>query len=325
MLKTRRNFISAFLAGTAILAAPSAGLAQDHWPDRAIRLVVPFAPGGSNDVIARKLATELTKSLGQSVVIENRGGAGGSVGANAIATSAPDGYNFLFSSDSLVTTAAVQKTPYKVDEAFDAITMVASAPYVMVISDQFPQKSVNELISYAKANPNAINVGSAGLGDSTYFAAKLFANTADIELEVIGYKGTAPALIDLVAGRLDMIMTTMASVRGTPSDKLQKLAFSGTERNPAYPEVPTVKEASGLDYVNEIWWGVFGPRGVPSEIRNRLSQEIGKIVAEPAFAEFLSSLGAQPVTTTPEQMQDRLESDLARWIDIAEKAGIRQK
>lgn len=312
------------LCATLAGLAPAAH-AADAWPNRPVRMVVPFAPGGSNDIIARKLAENLSKALKQTVVVENRGGAGGVVGSNVVATSAPDGYTFLFVSGSLATSAAVQKTPYDPVKAFDAVSLVASAPFVVLTRKDFPAKNMNELLDYAKKNPGKINYGSAGLGDSSQMATELLAMTAGVKMQTVGYKGIAPAQLDLVAGRLDMIITTMASISGTPTDALPKLAFTGEAREKSHPDVPTVKEATGLDYVVDVWWGVFAPQGTPAAVRDRLNSEIAKAIEGPEFAAFLNNMGAAPRRSTPQELQGLLTKDVERWTATAKAAGIHQQ
>jgi len=314
-----------FAMGTAAVMAPTAGAMAADWPDRPVRLVVPFAPGGSNDLIARKLADTLNKQTGQSFVVENRAGAGGVVGSSYVAGAKPDGYTFLFISGSLATSAAVQKTPYDAKTAFDAVSLVASAPFVVLTRKDFPAKDINGLLDYARKNPGKINFGSAGLGDSSQMATELLANKAGVKMQTVGYQGIAPAQLDLVAGRLDMIITTMASIRGTASDELPKLAFTGDRREPDFPDIPTVKEATGLDYVVNVWWGVFGPKGVDETARDALNAAIAKAISTEDFARFLDSVGARPQPSTPQELQKLLVSDVDQWIETAESAGIRAK
>ena len=305
-----------------LTAAPAT--AAEPWPNKPVRMIVPFAPGGSNDVIARHLSQRLTKSLGQSVIVENRAGGGSTIGAQHVATSPADGYTFLFVSGSLATSAAVQKTPYDPVKAFDAVSLVAVAPFVIITRDGFPARNVKELVAYAKANPGKINYGSAGLGDSTQLATELLNTVAGIQTTAVGYKGIAPAQLDLVAGRLDLVITTMASTKGTASDKLPKLAFTSTKRDPDYPNVPTVLE-SGIDYVVEVWWGVFAPAGLSPAIRDRMNKEIAAIVADAEFAAFLKTNGAMPAASTPQALQELLAKDVVRWTDTAKRAGIQQQ
>lgn len=306
----------------ALLATPSH--AAGAWPARPIRMIVPFAPGGSNDVIARKLAERLTVLLKQSVVVENRGGAGGVVGSNAVALAPADGYTFLFVSGSLATSAAVQKTPYDPLTAFTAVSRVATAPFVILTRQGFEAKTLPELIAYAKANPGKINYGSAGLGDSTQLATELLSNIAGIKMQAVGYNGIAPAQLDLLAGRIDMIITTIAAIRGTAAEKLPKLAFTTATRDPEFPNIPTAKEA-GIDYVVDVWWGVFAPRNLPADILKQMNSAIGMVTAEPAFAEFLKNAGAQSTPSTPTALQDSLALDLKRWTETAKRAGIQQQ
>ncbi len=287
-------------------------------------MIVPFAPGGSNDVIARQLAIRLSKSLGQSVVVENRAGGGSVVGSHAVATSAPDGYTFLFVSGSLATSAAVQKTPYDPLKAFDAVGRVANAPFVVLTRQGFPAKNIKELVAYAKANPGKINFGSAGLGDSSQMATELFGMVADIKMVAVGYKGIAPAQLDVVAGRLDLVITTIASIKGTAADSLPKLAFTTATREPDFPNVPTVRE-SGLDYVVDVWWGVFAPRGIPAEVRSRMNREIAAVTADREFAGFLKSISTSAAPSSPEELQVLLAKDLERWIAVAKRVGIYQQ
>lgn len=315
---TRKSFLA--LAVLA-LAAITGAHADETWPARTIRIVVPFAPGGSNDVIARRLAQRLQPVLGQSVVIDNRPGGGSTVGAHAVATSPADGYTFLFVSGSIATTAAVQKVPYDPVKAFDPVTRVASAPFVMMTREGFPARNVQELIAYAKANPGKINYGSAGLGDSSQLATELFCNTAGVKMTGVNYKGIAPAQMDMLAGRIDLVVTTVASVRGTASEKLPMLAFTSAQRDPEFPNVPTVKE-SGVDYTVDVWWGLFAPAGLPTAIRDRLNHEIAAIVAEKDFGAFLKTYGAAASPSTPQALRDDVAKDVARWTDTARRAGL---
>ncbi|PZQ76323.1 MAG: hypothetical protein DI563_07315 [Variovorax paradoxus] len=317
----QRHFSFAVLAALLAVSGVPAR-AADPWPSKPIRLVVPFAPGGSNDVIARRLAMQLSTSLGQSVVVDNRAGGGSTVGSNVVATAPADGYTLLFVSGSLATTAAVQKPPYDPLTAFMPISRVASAPFVVLTRDGFPAKTMSEFIAYAKANPGKINYGSAGLGDSTQLATELLSNVAGLKMEPVGYKGIAPAQMDLIAGRLDVVITTVASIRGTPAEKLPMLAFTSEKRNADYPQVPTVKEATGLDYVVDVWWGAFGPKGMPTAIRDRLNKEIGAAVSQPEFATFLKASGAMADPSTPDVLQGLLVNDVHRWADTAKRAGI---
>lgn len=311
-------------AATAWVAAvvPTAANAS-KWPERPVHIVVPFAPGGSNDVIARRIAESLRQATGQSFIVENKPGAGSVVGAAHVAKSAPDGYTILFVSGSLATSAGAQKTPYDAKTAFEPISTVASSPFVLLTREGFPAKTVPELIEYARANPGKINYGSAGLGDNAQLMTELLSQQTGVKMQGIAYKGINPAQLDLVAGRIDIIFTTIASIKGTQADSLPKIAFTGATRDPDFPNIPTVKEQTGLDFEVTIWWGMFGPAGMDPAARDRLNAEIKKIVATPEFTKFLETLGARPDTSTPDELRAILARDVDRWTATAKAIGIR--
>ena len=311
-------------AALAFLCASAPSHAQDNWPNTTVRVIVPFAPGASNDVIARQLASQLTKSLGQSFVVENRPGGGSTIGAQFVASSDPNGYTLLFVSSSLATSAAVQKTPYDPIKAFRAVAQVASAPFLIITRQDFPAKTVPELVALAKAEPGKVNFGTSGLGDNTHLATELLATTTGIKMTAISYKGIAPALIDLMAGRTDFIITSIASIKGTVAENLPKMAFTSAKRDADFPNVPTVREY-GIDYVADLWWGLFAPAGTPDAIVNKLNAEVNKIVGTPEFAQFLKNSGAVPAASTPAALQDLLTSEVVRWSDTARRAGLEQK
>lgn len=315
---------SIWAMGAISAIIPTEVLAQ-KWPDKPVRIVVPFTPGGSNDIIARRLAENLRQSLGQAFLIENKPGAGSVVGANYVAKAAPDGYTVLFVSGSLATSAGAQKTPYDAKVAFEPITTVAEAPFVLLTREGFPAKNVKELIAYAKANPGKINYGSAGIGDNAQLMTELLSSQVGVKMQGIAYKGISPAQLDLVAGRIDILFTTMASIKGTAADSLPKIAFTGATRDPDFPNVPTIQEQTGLDYVVTIWWGLFGPAGMDPKARDILNTEIKKAVGTPEFTAFLETLGARPSTSTPNELREILVKDVDRWTATAEIIGIRPK
>jgi tripartite-type tricarboxylate transporter receptor subunit TctC len=322
-MRYQASIMTIFAACCALFAGHGAAQTSDKWPARPIQLVVPFAPGGSNDVFARPLASKLSEMLGQPVVVENRAGAGSVIGANMVAKSKPDGHTLLFVSSSLATSAAVQNPPYDPYKDFSAVARVATAPFVILTRHGFPAKTVAELVQYAKANPGTINYGSAGLGDIAQLATELLSMTVGAKMTAINYKGIAPAQLDLVAGRIDLIITTVASIRGTPAAKLPMLAVTTAERVPELPNIPTVRE-SGIDYAVDIWWGVFAPSGLPEDIRTRLNEAVTKIIVQPEFSGFLKNGGAATAPSTPQELQSILSKDITRWRTTAEKAGIRQ-
>lgn len=322
----RRPALRAAVLSLACLLAGASAWAQGaaKWPSKPIALIVPFAPGGSNDVIGRALAQRLSKELGQQVIVENRAGAGSVVGATHVARSAPDGHTLMFVSGSLATTAAVQQPPYDAATAFDGIARVAAAPFVFMVRDGFPAKTIGELVAYAKAKPDKMNYGSAGLGDSTQLATELFNLVTGIKMTGVNYKGIAPAQLDLVAGRIDLVVTTVASIRGTVTEKLPMLAITSARRAADMPNVPTVKEA-GIDYVVDVWWGLFGPAGLPADVRNRLNVLVADALKDPEFLAFLKNAGASPAHSSPEELTALLRRDIDLWRKTVDAAGLRQK
>lgn len=313
------------LVGALILAFASSTQAADQasgWPAQPIRLIVPFAPGGSNDVIARRLSQRMSNDLGQTVVVENRPGAGSTIGTQHVINSKPDGYTLLFVSNSLATTPAVQNLPYDPTQSLTAISMVASAPLVIVTRPGLA-KTLPDLVRYAKANPSKLNYGTAGIGDTNHLVTEMFAEAAGVKMEAVAYKGASPAQIDLATGRLDLMITTMASLRGTPADALPKLAFTAAARDADHPDTPTVREATGLDFQASVWWGLFAPAGLPDSVVQALNREVRAAVADPSVTTFLQSIGAQARASTPEEMRAVLAADVKQFTEVAQRAGIR--
>ena len=306
------------------LAIGVASNATAAWPERTIHLVVPFTPGASNDVIARALSTPLSKALGQSVVVENRPGAGGAIGANYVATAAPDGYTLMLTTNAVASVSAVQKTPYDPGKDFDSIARIAQSPFVIVTRDGLPGKSLRGLVDYAKANPGKLNYGTTGVGDIIHLASALFAKNTGIEMTAVAYQGTGPAITDLVAGRIDLLFTSYPSVRGSAANRLPLVAVTSAERNAALPDIPTVRE-SGINYTMNIWWGVFAPRNIPRDAREQLNQAINRILDEPSFSALLKTLAANAPPISANDMQKLLVQDVADWRATAEAAGLRPR
>lgn len=327
--RSRRGYRGLFAAAAAacslFTALPGPAMAAstaNSWPEKPIRIVVPFSPGGSNDHIARRLAQSLSESLGKSVVVENKGGAAGVVGSAMVANSDPDGYTYLFVSATLATSAATQNPPYDTLKSFDAVARVAEAPFVMLTRKGFPAATLADFVTYAKAHPGEINYGTTGAGDSGHLLTELFSSLSGIKMQQVGYKGVNPAQMDLVAGRLDYMITTLASIGNTPAADLPKLAFTGGTREPAFASVPTVREATGLDYEVTVWWGLFAPAGTPDPIMDKMNKEVTRIVALPEFKEFLAGLGAKASPSSRAEMTAQLKQDVEVFTQTAQRSGI---
>src|SRR3954470_21074556 len=309
------------------LVLPQAALAQS-WPNRPVRFLVPFAAGaGINDIMARLVGQHLGASLGQPVVIENRAGSGGIAGTEAAAKAAPDGYTFLMTNVSLVTSAYLySKLSYDPQKDFVPVTLVATSPLMLVVHPSVAAKSVQALIALAKANPGRLNFGSGGVGSTPHLSVELFKSAAGIDAVHVPYKGGAPALNDLVGGQLSFMIEnmpgTMPFVRG---GKLRALAITSVQRSPLEPALPTMAESGVPGYEVVGWQGLFAVAGTPREIVARLHSEVAKTLQRPEVRERLAALGAEPVGSTPAKFGAFVRAENARWGRIIREKGIRSE
>ncbi|MDN3567376.1 tripartite tricarboxylate transporter substrate-binding protein [Paeniroseomonas aquatica] len=309
----------------AALAAPAIARAQSGWPNRPVRVVVPFPPGGSNDVIARPLAERLQARLGQPFVVENRGGAGGAIGAGQVAQAPADGYTLMVTSSSFPTTAVLQKTPWDAEGSFDAVALLARAPFFLMTNPGFAPRTVPELVARAKARPGSIDYGTSGAGGINHFISEYFCLRAGVTMNHIPYRGTAPAVTDLVAGTIPLMITTVASANAAIREgRVRVIAATapGGGLPPEVPAVTTVKE-QGLDYEVSIWWGLLAPKGVPPEVRAAIHAAANAALAEPSLRRIYDAEGATPSPGGPEEFATVLHADLLRWREVATAANIR--
>ena len=309
----------------AALAAPAVARAQSAWPNRPVRLVVPFPPGGSNDVITRPLAERLQARLGQPFVVENRGGAGGAIGAGQVAQSAADGYTLMVTSSSFVTTAVLQKTPWDAEGSFDAVAILARAPFFLMVNPGFAPRSVPELVALAKAKPGSIDYGTSGAGGINHFISEYFCLQAGVQMNHIPYRGTAPAVTDLVAGTIPLMITTVASANSAIREGRVKVIAATSAGGGLPPEVAPVKtvKEQGLDYEVSIWWGLLTPKGVPPEIRAAIHAATNAALADANLKRIYDAEGATPSPVGPDEFPRVLRADLARWREVATAANIR--
>jgi tripartite-type tricarboxylate transporter receptor subunit TctC len=319
-----KRFVRFSLAGI-LFAAAGAAFASDY-PNRSVRIIVAFPPGGINDIVARVMAERLTQSLQQPVVVENRAGAGGTIGADVAAKSKPDGYTLLMGSVSNIAMAPSQykALPYDPARDFAPVALVAAAPNVLVVHPDFPVSSVRELIAAAKQKPGGINYASAGLGTSNHLTVELLQVMTGVKLNHVPYKGDAPGTADVVAGQVPMIFPTLpVALPFIKAGKLRPIAVSSAGRSSLLPEVPTVAESGGLpDFEVSVWVGIFAPAGTSPEIVSKLNAEIARIVRVPAVRERLAGLGAEPVGNSVESFASYIRTELAKWSKIAKAAGI---
>jgi tripartite-type tricarboxylate transporter receptor subunit TctC len=299
---------------------------QNAWPSKPIRLIAPFPPASTSDVIGRVLGQKMMQRLGQPVVIDNRVGASGNLGADAIAKAAPDGYTIgiVTSSTHAVAVSLSSKLPYDPLKDFTPITMIANSPYVLVVYPGVPAKDVKELVALAKAKPGTLNYGSAGPASLAHLAGALFANLTDTQITHVPYKSSAQSVVDMISGRLEMqfatIAPTLANIR---ANQLRALAVTGRKRSDALPDVPTMDEAGVKGYEATLWFALVGPAGLPATIAARLNREAIDILNSPEMKEALAQQGMVPDPSTPEALTAQIRGDIAKWRDVIAKTGIK--
>jgi tripartite-type tricarboxylate transporter receptor subunit TctC len=314
------------IAAACLITAPMFAAAQPY-PNRPIHLVVGFPPGGINDIVARIVGQKMSESLGQPVIVENRGGAGGTIGADWVSKATSDGYTLLLGSVSNLAMAPslYASLPYDPTKDFTPVGLVAAAPNIMVVNPDFPVHSVKDLIELAKQKPGTINYASAGIGTSNHLTVELLKVMADIDIVHVPYRGDGPAIAAVVAGQVPMQFPTLpVALPYIKSGKLRAVAVSSSTRSPLLPEVPTVAESGGLpEFAVSIWVGIVAPPGTPKEIVDRLNAEIRKAVALPDIREHLEALGADPASDTPEQFSANIAAETAQWLKVARAAKIK--
>lgn len=312
------------LAAGASALLPLQANAQTGWPNRPIKLVVPFAPGGSNDILSRVLGAKLSVRLGQSVVIDNKGGGGGTIGTDYVAKSAADGYTLLFASTSVTTNAASgKKLPYDLFKDLQPIGLIGATPFVIVVGNHVKANTLAEFIALARANPKAVNYGTAGIGGINHLGTELFASAAKIEMTHVPYKGIGPAFTDLMGGNLQMSLPTLASVlphiRG---GKMRALAITSAQRSSLAPEIPTVAEAGVPDFQLEAWYGLLGPANMPAPILKQFNDELNWALTQADVKEALAREAATTTPGTPDQFSNLMRSEVDRWGKLIREKNI---
>jgi tripartite-type tricarboxylate transporter receptor subunit TctC len=314
------------LALAALLAATAPRAAADVYPSRPIRFVVAFPPGGGTDIIARTVAQKLAERIAQQVVVDNRPGAGGNIGTDIVAKSAPDGYTLLMgSAGPLAINASLFKTlPFDPIRDLAPVTLAASTPNVLVVHPSLKVSTVKELIELAKAEPGQINFASSGFGTPAQLAGELFNSMAHVKLVHVPYKGASPALADLLGGQVQVMFSTMPPALPHVKDgKLRALAVTSLKRSPAAPDLPTLDESALPGFEASTWHGVVLPAGTPSEIIARLNREIVAILHLPEVVERLSSQGAEALGSTPEEFAAYIRSETAKWARVVRESGAK--
>ncbi|QGZ65098.1 Bug family tripartite tricarboxylate transporter substrate binding protein [Paraburkholderia acidisoli] len=323
-VRTVRRGLVLAAALAAVLQAPSIASAEDAWPSQPIRLIVPFSAGGSTDVLARALGQGLGTLWKQSVVVDNRPGAGGMIAAEVEAKSAPDGYTLMLASGSMFTVNQYiyKKLPYTAKD-FSYITTVASNPMVVAVAPSLPIQNLQQLISYGKTQHPKLNFGSAGIGSQVHMADEAFAGAAGIPMVHVPYKGEVLALNDLMADRVQVVLPNIAAAVPFMKGKTIKvLAVTGDHRSSAWPDIPTVSEA-GLPGFNVTgWFALVAPAGTPANVINKIQQDTVKVLAQPETRQRLAVLGMDPVGDTPQQLQSKIATESAKWQKIVSSSHI---
>ncbi|WP_043440206.1 tripartite tricarboxylate transporter substrate binding protein [Cupriavidus sp. HPC(L)] len=315
----------AVAGGIAMMAlAPAA--AQEPWPSRPVTIVVPFPAGGGTDAFARPLAAQLSKQLGKQFVIDNRGGAGGTVGASLASKAAPDGYTiFIGGAHHVIAPSFYKKLDYDIEKDFVPITVIAQPPQVVVVNPTKVQaKTLQELIAYARQNPGKLNYGSAGNGSSHHLAGELFKIQTKTFITHIPYKGAGPALSDLIAGQVDMVFDGLGSsaqhIRG---GRIRALAVAAPKRSPAFPDVPTAAEAGVPNYEVSTWYALWVPKNTPKEISDKLYAEVNKALNTPELKQIWLNNGSETPSYTPDQFAQFQRAEIKRWAQVVQQSGAK--
>jgi len=306
------------LFATAAFAQP--------WPSKPIKIIVPYPAGGTSDILARALSPGLQAALGQAIVVENKPGATGNVGADFVAKSAPDGYTLLVVAFPFaVTPSLIRNMPYDTVRDFAPVILAATSPNLLVVNPQaLPVSSVKELIAQAKAKPGVLSYASTGNGSSNHISMELFKSLAGVQLLHIPYKGSAPAVTDLLGGQVPVMFDNVPNVLPhVKSGRLRALAVSGAKRSSLVPDLPTVAEAGVPDYEVTVWFGLVAPAGTPREVVQKLNAEVQKILAMPDVRERFLAQGVEPQGSTPEQFAEHIRTQMAKWAKVVQDAGVK--
>ena len=323
---TRRFALSAAactaLAGAGLLGS-GAAMAQAY-PSKPVTIVVPFAAGGTTDILARIIGQALTAELGQSVVVDNRAGAGGNIGGQAAAKAAPDGHTLFMGTvgTHAINASLYKKMPFDPVKDFAPLTRVANVPNLLVANPAQPYKSVKDLIAYAKANPGKVNFGSSGNGSSIHLSGELFKSLAKVDMQHVPYKGSAPAVTDLLGNQIGIMFDNMPSaIQHVRSGKLVPIAVTTAKRSPELPNVPTIAEAGVPGYEATSWFGMFAPAGTPAPVLAKLNAAIVKVLAQPDVKKKINEQGAEVYSETPEQFAAFIQAESVKWGKVVKESG----
>jgi tripartite-type tricarboxylate transporter receptor subunit TctC len=319
------KFTRALAAAFVISALPFASAAANDYPTKSVRVLVGYAPGGATDVVARLVAQKLSTQLGQQFIVENKAGANGNIAAEIAARSSPDGLTlYLGAINNTINASLYNKLPFDFIRDFAPVSLIATVPNILVVHPSVPVNNVNELIALAKAKPGQINFASSGSGSSIHMSGELFKLMAGVQMTHIPYKGSAPAVTDLLGGRVEtMFDNAPSAMQHVKAGKLRPLAVTGAQRSPALPEVPTMIESGLSGYVVNSWFGFFAPANTPKDIVQKLNAEINKALKTPDMQESLAKLGADPAGGTPQQFTEFVASETTKWAKVVKASGAK--
>lgn len=322
----RKRSIPIVLLWLACVGVAPAAQAQDPYPSKPLRLIVPFPPGGSTDIVARIVAQKLGLRLGQSIVVENRGGAGGTLGAAAAAKATPDGYTLMVGSTSThaVAPSVYSKLAYDPVKDFAPVSMIATTPYLLVVNSGFSTKTLKEFVALAKAQPGKLNYASAGTGSTTHLAMEMLKSASNTFIVHIPYNGNGPAGTAIVAGQVEALFGSLPAVLPfVRSGKLRALAVGTLVRSPSLPEVPTVAESGYPGFEASLWLAVFAPAGTPAPVLERLQKEIRAVVQAPDSADVIGKAGAEPVSSSPAELAAIVRDGIVKYAKVVKMAGVK--
>jgi len=314
---------SRLLAAALIFSALSQTALADDYPVKPIRLIVPFPPGGSNDVVGRLIAKQLGEKLGQQVFVDNRGGAGSMIGTEALSKAAPDGYTLGIVSIAFAVNPALHKLPYDPFKSFEPVSILATGPNVLVVNPALPVKSVSELIALAKKEPGKLNYASAGIGSFQHLGGELFKLEAGVDIVHVPYKGGGPAMQDVIGGHIKIMFSSL--IQTTPfikSGQLRALGIGGSKRSPVFPDVPTIAEAGVPGYAANNWWGILAPAGTPKPIVEKLYQNVQLALKSPELQQAFAREGAESVSMSTAAFADFIKAEIAKWQRVVKEAKI---
>lgn len=312
------------LIALALLVAPRAASAADDYPTRSIRLIIPFPPGGSNDVVGRIIANQLGKQLGQQVFVDNRSGAGGVVGSDLAAKAAPDGYTLLVVSIAHAVDPWHYKTPFDPVKDFAPVSIFATGTNVLTVNPKLPVHSVQELLAYAKEKPGVLNYASAGIGSFQHLSGELFKLESGTDIVHVPYKGGGPAMLAVIAGEDQVMFSSIVqTVPSIQSGQLRALATGGEQRSPILPDLPTIGESGVPGYVATNWWGVVAPQGTPAPIIDKLHAAVAEVLKSADTKKYLDNEGAAPVEMSSAAFGKFIQDEIAKWGPVVQKAGMK--